>query len=71
MLSLIFSCTLKEVTVEEYTMNIIEPNHSLMLILLSKLTGDEPVDEIYNRTRFALKTNIDRARSVDYVISHN
>lgn len=71
MLSSIFNCILIEVTVEEYTMNIIEPNHSLMLILLSKLTGDEPVDEIYNRTRFAWKTNIDRARSVDYVISHN
>ena len=71
MLSSIFNCILIEVTVEEYTMNIIEPNHSLMLILLSKLTGDESVDEIYNRTRFAWKTNIDRARSVDYVISHN
>jgi hypothetical protein len=41
------------------------------LIMLSKLTGDESKEEIYNRTRFAWKTNIDRARTVDFVIAHN
>ena len=52
-------------------MNIITPKHNLMLILLSKLKGDEPIEEIYSRTRFAWKTNFDRASNVDYVISHN
>jgi len=52
-------------------MDIIQPKHNLMLILLSKMTGTESPEEIYNRTRFAWKTNIKRASNVDYVIAHN
>lgn len=51
-------------------MNIV-PEHSLMLILLSNLSGEESPGEIYDRTRFAWKTKLDRARKVDFVISHN
>jgi len=52
-------------------MSTIKPKHNLMLIMLSNLTGEETNEEIYNRTRFAWKTNIDRAKKVDFVISHN
>lgn len=52
-------------------MNILEPKHNLMLILLSGTTGDESSEEIYDRTRFAWKTNMNRASNVDYVIAHN
>jgi acyl carrier protein len=52
-------------------MGVINPEHSLMLIMLSKLTGEESREEIYDRTRFAWKTKIERAQLVDYVISHN
>ncbi len=52
-------------------MSIIDPKHNLMLILLSKLSGEESKEEIYNRTRFAWKTKLERASNVDYVISHN
>ena len=52
-------------------MSVINPKHNLMLILLSKLSGEESKEEIYNRTRFAWKTKLERASNVDYVISHN
>ncbi|MDA0345738.1 MAG: hypothetical protein O3C54_07255 [Proteobacteria bacterium] len=52
-------------------MSTIKPKHNLMLIMLSNLSGQETNEEIYDRTRFAWKTNIDRARKVDFVISHN
>lgn len=47
------------------------PKHSLMLILLSKVSGEESPGEIYDRTRFAWKTKLDRAGKVDFVIAHN
>jgi len=52
-------------------MKEIVAKHNLMLILLSNVNGDESEEEIYDRTRFAWKTNFDRASKVDYVISHN
>ena len=52
-------------------MAVIEPKHNLMLILLSKLSGNETTEEIYDKTRFAWRTNLDRASGVDYVIAHN
>ena len=52
-------------------MDMITPKHNLMLILLSNMTGKESQEEIYDRTRFAWKTNIKRASKVDFVISHN
>ena len=52
-------------------MSTIKPKHNLMLIMLSNLSGQETSEEIYDRTRFAWKTNIDRAKKVDFVISHN
>jgi hypothetical protein len=52
-------------------MNIIKPEHNLMLILLSNLSGNENSEEIYDRTRFAWKTKLERAQNVDFVIAHN
>jgi len=52
-------------------MDTIKPEHNLMLILLSNLSGNESADEIYDRTRFAWKTKLERAQSVDFVIAHN
>ena len=52
-------------------MSEMQVNHNLMLILLSKLTGRESDEEIYDKTRFAWKTKLERAKTVDYVIAHN
>lgn len=52
-------------------MDTIKPEHNLILILLSNLSGNESADEIYDRTRFAWKTKLERAQSVDFVIAHN
>jgi len=52
-------------------MNEIKPLHNLMLILLSNLTGNESDEELYNKTRFAWRTKLERAKNVDYVIAHD
>jgi hypothetical protein len=52
-------------------MGIIKPKHNLMLILLTKLSGNESPQEIYERTRFAWRTKLERAQNVDFVIAHN
>jgi hypothetical protein len=52
-------------------MAVMEPKHNLILILLSKLTGKESATEIYDKTRFAWRTKLERAQTVDYVIAHD
>ena len=52
-------------------MTEIKALHNLMLILLSNLTGNESDEELYNKTRFAWRTKLERAKNVDYVIAHD
>ena len=52
-------------------MAVMEPKHNLILILLCKLTGKETATEIYDKTRFAWRTKLKRAQTVDYVIAHD